>query len=160
MLLLPKLTLTTVLVQSCTCPLRSFPPQGQFRLIVTSRFLIEGPQGNILHTGNFHAKFSLQNRLFDNQYLSPYLASVRDGKGKHSVLDRIYLDTASLISTINAPRKVCFPLIYSLILTLNDSRNTLPIIHENPNRFFCICTSGFLITGSCMSRKVSPESIV
>ena len=92
-------------------PLRSFP-QGRFRLIVTSRFLIEGPRGNILHMGDFRAEFSLQNRLFNNQYLSAYLTSVRDGKGKHSVLDVIYLDTASLVSTVDAPSKVRFPLSF------------------------------------------------
>ena len=41
---------------------------------------------------------------------------MRDRKGKHSILDAIYLDTASVLSTVDAPSKVHFP--YSVFYLL------------------------------------------
>lgn len=99
-------------------------------MLPTPRFLIEGPRGNILHTGDFRAEPSFRNALSNNPHLSPYLTSKRARKAKQPALDAIYLDTASLLSTVDAPSKVRFPFssVSTGILTFFDSRNAPPRI--------------------------------
>ena len=83
------------------------------------RFLVEGSQGAILHTGDFRAETWFLESMTRNPFLQPYLAP-RDGYsgyGKFAkTLEAIYLDTASVFSTISVPTKVAFfVLTYDLL---------------------------------------------
>lgn len=69
------------------------------------RFLIEGSQGAILHTGDFRAEPWFLESLSRNPYLQPYLDSSAGGI-LHRGLDCIYLDTACAFSLLNIPSKV------------------------------------------------------
>ncbi|RDB27782.1 DNA cross-link repair 1A protein [Hypsizygus marmoreus] len=78
-------------------------------------FLIEGPQGAVLHTGDFRAEPWFLESLTRNPYLQPYLAprTVSPSSGPTSkintkiikTLEAIYLDTASVLSTLTVPTK-------------------------------------------------------
>ena len=79
------------------------------------RFLIEGSQGSVLHTGDFRAEPWFLESLHRNPFLQPYLAL--DDSTPHQVsrtvnpailktLDSIYLDTACVLSTVSVPTKV------------------------------------------------------
>lgn len=80
------------------------------------RFLIEGAQGAILHTGDFRAEPWFVDSLTRNPSLQPYLAphdiitSSRDSRRAHptivKTLEAIYLDTASVLSKLSVPSKV------------------------------------------------------
>jgi DNA cross-link repair 1C protein len=74
------------------------------------RFLIEGAKGAVLHTGDFRAEPRFLDSISRNPYLQPYLAPpigfAREYPASAKTLDSIYLDTASLLSTLNAPTKV------------------------------------------------------
>lgn len=81
-----------------------------------SRFLIEGAKGTVLHTGDFRAEPWFLDSLTRNPYLQPYLAP-RTSSGGYpdskkpttpigKTLDAIYLDTASVLSTLAVPTKV------------------------------------------------------
>ncbi|KAG5653171.1 hypothetical protein H0H81_002013, partial [Sphagnurus paluster] len=65
-------------------------------------FLIEGSQGTIIHTGDFRAEPWFLESMSRNPFLQPYLAP-------HSSitkpLEAIYLDTASVLSTLCVPSK-------------------------------------------------------
>ncbi|KAF9461155.1 beta-lactamase-like protein [Collybia nuda] len=78
-------------------------------------FLIEGARGAVLHTGDFRAEPWFLDSLTRNPYLQPYLAS-RNAFGGYpdtkkpikpigKTLDTIYLDTASVLSTLAVPTK-------------------------------------------------------
>lgn len=79
------------------------------------RFLIEGPRGTVLHTGDFRAEPCFLDSITRNPYLQPYLAQpLKPPKNSEHVcmppvktLETIYLDTASLLSTMKVPTKVC-----------------------------------------------------
>ncbi|KAI9448810.1 hypothetical protein BJY52DRAFT_1310396 [Lactarius psammicola] len=83
------------------------------------RFLVEGSQGAVLHTGDFRAEPWFLDDIRRNPFLQPYLAppetpasvvlGQRDSKYKgeplFKTLDAIYLDTACLLSTTEVPTK-------------------------------------------------------
>ena len=79
-----------------------------------TRFLVEGNKGAILHTGDFRAEHCFLDRISRNPYLQRYLESppinlersVHTGSAARMCLDAIYLDTASLLSKLDAPTKV------------------------------------------------------
>lgn len=77
------------------------------------RFLIEGPKGAVLHTGDFRAEPWFLDSLRKHPYLEKYLAPLRStsepsvsGGSVGETLEAIYLDTACLLSTAAAPSKV------------------------------------------------------
>ncbi|KAJ7597693.1 hypothetical protein C8J56DRAFT_1159547 [Mycena floridula] len=67
-------------------------------------FLIEGEQGNVLHTGDFRAEPSFLDSIIHNQYLKPYLADC-NSNDVSCTLDAIYLDTACVMQTDDVPPK-------------------------------------------------------
>ncbi|KAH9980740.1 hypothetical protein BJV74DRAFT_85576 [Russula compacta] len=82
-------------------------------------FLVEGPEGAVLHTGDFRAEPWFLDDIRRNPFLQPYLAppEVREGAALgprkdnctgtplFKTLDSIYLDTECLLSTIEVPTK-------------------------------------------------------
>ena len=84
------------------------------------RFLVEGSQGAVLHTGDFRAEPWFLDDIRRNPFLQPYLTppetpgsavlGQRDSKYQgdrlYKTLDAIYLDTACLLSTTEVPTKV------------------------------------------------------
>ncbi|KAJ7020326.1 beta-lactamase-like protein, partial [Mycena alexandri] len=71
-------------------------------------FLIEGKKGAVLHTGDFRAEPWFLESITHNQFLQPYLAagdSQPDDPLGGSTLEAIYLDTASVMSTVAVPTK-------------------------------------------------------
>ncbi|KIM77746.1 hypothetical protein PILCRDRAFT_825184 [Piloderma croceum F 1598] len=76
-------------------------------------FLIEGNKGAILHTGDFCADPCFLDTISRNLYLRQYLAQppitqehpVQLEFSAKKTLDAIYLDTASLLSKLDAPTK-------------------------------------------------------
>ncbi|KAH7904819.1 beta-lactamase-like protein, partial [Hygrophoropsis aurantiaca] len=82
-------------------------------------FLIEGPRGSVLHTGDFRAESWFLTALTKNPFLQPYLATddsyastyTQEGHTQDSrsppvkTLDAIYLDTACLMDTVVVPSK-------------------------------------------------------
>ncbi|KAG9317813.1 hypothetical protein JVU11DRAFT_2037 [Chiua virens] len=83
-------------------------------------FLIEGPRGTILHTGDLRAEPWFLSSIQRNRFLWPYLASSsndlrifvarREGihpeaRGLVKTLEAIYLDTACLLSPLVVPTK-------------------------------------------------------
>lgn len=87
-----------------------------FQLITVVRYLIEGAQGSVLHTGDFRAEPWFLQSLTRNPFLQPYLAPGVSHQGTFNLngekllvsktLETIYLDTASVLSPISAPTKV------------------------------------------------------
>ncbi|KAF9234158.1 hypothetical protein BU15DRAFT_79341 [Melanogaster broomeanus] len=85
-----------------------------------TRFLIEGPRGSVLHTGDLRAEPWFLASITRNPFLQPYLADSADDlrvfvarrEGTHAeaaglirTLDAIYLDTACLLSPVVVPGK-------------------------------------------------------
>ena len=78
------------------------------------RYLIEGPQGSVLHTGDFRVEPWFLDSLAKEPTLQKYLAvSCPYNGGEPSVissltetLEAIYLDTACLLNTAELPSKV------------------------------------------------------
>ncbi|KAK7041798.1 hypothetical protein VNI00_009087 [Paramarasmius palmivorus] len=73
-------------------------------------YLIEGSQGNILHTGDFRAEPWFLDSVKQNPFLQPYLAlsqeeTLTHGTGVVKTLDAIYLDTACVMQTHEVPTK-------------------------------------------------------
>ncbi|KAF8121744.1 beta-lactamase-like protein, partial [Boletus edulis] len=83
-------------------------------------FLIEGPHGTVLHTGDLRAEPWFLSSIQRNHFLQPYLASssedlrifVARREGTHleatglvKTLEAIYLDTACLLSPVVVPTK-------------------------------------------------------
>lgn len=109
----------TALVLSCL----SRPPRFcAFAFILPNRFLIEGPRGTVLHTGDLRAEPWFLSSIQRNHFLQPYLANssgdlrilVARREGTHAeatglvkTLKAIYLDTACLLSPLVVPSKVC-----------------------------------------------------
>ncbi|KAG6899184.1 hypothetical protein C0993_012553 [Termitomyces sp. T159_Od127] len=71
-------------------------------------FLIEGPRGAVLHTGDFRAEPWFLDSVTRNPFLQSYLASPAPNGGKSitRTLKAIYLDTASVLSRLSVPTKV------------------------------------------------------
>ncbi|KAF5361843.1 hypothetical protein D9756_002075 [Leucocoprinus leucothites] len=67
-------------------------------------YLIEGPKGTILHTGDFRAEPWFLESLSRNPFLQPYLYASTNGP-LHKILDCIYLDTACAFSPLDIPTK-------------------------------------------------------
>ncbi|KAG2007126.1 hypothetical protein CC2G_014842 [Coprinopsis cinerea AmutBmut pab1-1] len=70
-------------------------------------FLIEGPRGAVLHTGDFRAEPWFLESIVRNPFLQPYLYPQTCG-GTHALsrtLEAIYLDTACVLSTSEVPTK-------------------------------------------------------
>ncbi|KAG6909517.1 hypothetical protein DXG01_017074 [Tephrocybe rancida] len=67
-------------------------------------FLIEGSEGAILHTGDFRAEPWFLESITRNPFLRPYLAHRGDSTNTKT-LKAIYLDTASVLSTLSVPTK-------------------------------------------------------
>lgn len=81
------------------------------------RYLIEGPKGAVLHTGDFRAEPWFLESLIKNPLIQRYLAApssanqiqVNDSNKANAIshtLDAIYLDTACMFSTLTVPTKV------------------------------------------------------
>ncbi len=77
----------------------------RFDLNFPFRYLIEGPKGAVLHTGDFRAEPWFLESLSRNPFLQPYLYSSSDGP-LHQPLECIYLDTACVFSPLDVPTKV------------------------------------------------------
>jgi len=67
------------------------------------RYLVQGSQGSILHTGDFRAEPSFLKSVTEDPLLKPFLAQ----SGKQT-LDAVYLDTACVWSSSVPPSKVRF----------------------------------------------------
>ena len=72
-----------------------------FMTFSSHRYLVQGSQGSILHTGDFRAEPSFLKSLADDSILKPFLA-----QGGNRTLDAIYLDTACVWSSSEPPSKV------------------------------------------------------
>jgi hypothetical protein len=81
-------------MQSSSCKLFTAP--------LPSRYLVQGSQGSILHTGDFRAEPSFLKSVADDLFLKPFLA-----QGGNQTLDAIYMDTACVWSSSEPPSKVC-----------------------------------------------------
>jgi hypothetical protein len=94
-----------------------------FTYLSDGRYLIEGDKGAVLHTGDMRAEASFIENLRRNPFLAKYIApkSYLDFRPKEtgghneevpqtstifSTLEAIYLDTASLLGTVEVPSKV------------------------------------------------------
>jgi hypothetical protein len=81
-------------------------------LFALYRFLVEGNKGAVLHTGDFRAEPCFLDSISRNPFLQRYLVQPAI-KSEHPIgaqsaatLEAIYLDTASLLSKLDAPSKV------------------------------------------------------
>ncbi len=72
------------------------------------RYLIEGKNGAVLHTGDLRAELWFLENLKRNSFLQPYL-STSGGKRSDVIkpLEAIYLDTACVMNIEEVPTKVC-----------------------------------------------------
>ncbi|KAK7035771.1 DNA cross-link repair 1A protein [Favolaschia claudopus] len=69
-------------------------------------FLIEGDRGAVLHTGDFRAEPWFLESITHNPFLQPYLAGDdSQPRDPNSVLEAIYLDTASVMTSSSVPTK-------------------------------------------------------
>jgi DNA cross-link repair 1C protein len=106
---------TTVLVLSCEQSYSGvlFPTYHNVR------YLIEGAQGSVLHTGDFRAEPWFLQSLARNPFLQPYLAPGTSHQGNlndekllvSKTLETIYFDSACVFSPISAPTKVFLSLV-------------------------------------------------
>lgn len=106
--------------QALQASLRITEETHEFSLFLFHRYLVEGPEGNILHTGDFRAEPRFRNAISKNPHLLSYLSlpkhaddlSSASGGGRvtriGATLDAIYLDTACVWSDIHQPSKVGF----------------------------------------------------
>jgi len=65
------------------------------------RYLVQGSQGSVLHTGDLRAEPSFLKSVAEDPFLKPFLA-----QGGNQTLDAIYLDTACVWSSTEPPSKV------------------------------------------------------
>ncbi|TCD62352.1 hypothetical protein EIP91_006981 [Steccherinum ochraceum] len=91
-------------------------------------FLVEGPQGAVLHTGDFRAEPWFLEALSRNPLIQRYLAPPEEwwdphGESLTSTLDAIYLDTACLLSETPVPSKdeACKGLIELMAMLPSDT---------------------------------------
>ena len=102
------------------------PSFACLKRLIPTRYLIEGPRGTVLHTGDLRAEPWFLSSMQRNHFLQPYLAPssedlrilVARREGTHpeatglvKTLEAIYLDTACLLSPIVVPTKVCMVVI-------------------------------------------------
>ena len=74
-----------------------------------NRYLVEGLEGAVLHTGDFRAEPSFLESVSKEPLLQMYLASPTSCS--FARLEAIHLDTACLLNETELPSKVCkFPL--------------------------------------------------
>lgn len=110
--------LTTALEQSCASSLLPSLAIYSFLISFCLRYLIEGPNGAVLHTGDMRAETAFLAELRRNPFLRRYMPpdpsiDFRDTGGSSTeteavfpALEAIYLDTACLMGTIDVPSKV------------------------------------------------------
>ncbi|KAF8838244.1 hypothetical protein BDN67DRAFT_104631 [Paxillus ammoniavirescens] len=120
-------TVTITLLDANHCPGAVMLVSIRFdlRLALTAttrptRFLIEGPRGSVLHTGDLRAEPWFLSSMTRNPFLQPYLADsaedlrvfVARREGTHAeaaglvrTLEAMYLDTACLLSPVVVPSK-------------------------------------------------------
>jgi DNA cross-link repair 1C protein len=76
--------------------------------VTVDRFLVEGPDGAVLHTGDMRAEPTHLDKLVRHPRLKKYLAPTsRSSNRSGDILTRIYLDTACTFSDAKLPSKVC-----------------------------------------------------
>ncbi|KIY65634.1 hypothetical protein CYLTODRAFT_412438 [Cylindrobasidium torrendii FP15055 ss-10] len=68
-------------------------------------FLIEGPNGTVLHTGDIRAEPWFLESLRHNLFLQPYLHVPGASAGVFKTLNAIYLDTACVLNIEDVPTK-------------------------------------------------------
>lgn len=84
------------------------------------RFLVEGPRGTILHTGDVRAEHWLLKSLTRNPFLQSYIPDMEEdlhvliARGGQTAsltktLNAIYLDTACMLRGTVVPTKVTIP---------------------------------------------------
>jgi hypothetical protein len=104
----------TVRVQSCEFRFVCFTP---YRSSLLNRFLIEGPRGTVLHTGDVRAEYWLLQSLARNPFLQPYIPDTEEDlrvliarnnqtASLTKTLNVIYLDTACMLRGTVVPTKV------------------------------------------------------
>lgn len=74
--------------------------------LIPTRFLIEGNQGAVLHTGDIRAEPWFLDSLRHNPFLQPYLSVPGATPGVYKTLKAIYLDTACVMNIEDVPTKV------------------------------------------------------
>lgn len=85
--------------------------------LLGNRFLIEGPRGTVLHTGDVRAEHWLLKSLARNPFLQPYIPDTEEDlrvliarnsqtASLTKTLNVIYLDTACMLREILVPTKV------------------------------------------------------
>jgi hypothetical protein len=90
------------------------------RSSLLDRFLIEGPRGTILHTGDVRAEHWLLKSLTRNPFLQSYIPDTEEdfrvliARGGQTAsltktLNAIYLDTACMLRGTVVPTKVIIP---------------------------------------------------
>ena len=72
-------------------------------LLFSYRYLVQGSQGSVLHTGDLRAEPSFLKSVAEDPFLRPFLA-----QGGNQTLDAIYLDTACVWSSTEPPSKVLY----------------------------------------------------
>jgi DNA cross-link repair 1C protein len=87
-----------------------FHSQNAHPMLTSIRFLIEGPKGAVLHTGDFRAEPHFLNTIKRNPFLQPYIAPTSSSFSGSSnpiskTLESIYLDTACVFSDLHVPTK-------------------------------------------------------
>ena len=101
-----------------------------FTISSPCRYLVEGSQGSILHTGDFRAEPSFLESLTEDSFLKPFLA-----QGGNQTLDAIYLDTACVWSSSEPPSKVRFIASFGAyidIFTVTESCHRRPCRPHGP----------------------------
>jgi hypothetical protein len=97
----------TAPAQSCESPLAllSSPPSNG------NRFLVEGPSGAVLHTGDIRAEPGMIHDLSRNPHVQKYLGGQGRATDNHP-LEAIYIDTASFFGASDMPSKVTKSVVY------------------------------------------------
>ena len=74
------------------------------------RYLVQGPNGTVLHTGDVRSEPAMIESLKHNPHLQRYIVpEVSYGSSANSpleTLEAIYLDTACMLGTCEVPPKV------------------------------------------------------
>jgi hypothetical protein len=104
------------------------------RSSILDRFLIDGPRGTVLHTGDLRAEPWFLTSLSRNPFLQPYIPDAGEdlrvliARGDQpgsltKTLNAIYLDTACLLRGTVVPTKVMIPNIVlpgPMLMHVND----------------------------------------
>jgi DNA cross-link repair 1C protein len=73
------------------------------------RYLIEGPKGAVLHTGDVRAEPKLIESLRNHPALSAYITPNDGDANQLKILEAIYLDTSCVLANHEIPTKVSRP---------------------------------------------------